>query len=37
VQWNGTDNRGTRVPAGVYVCRLATDGAVQTKRVVVIH
>jgi len=37
VQWNGTDNRGTRVPAGVYVCRLVTDGAVQTKRVVVIH
>lgn len=37
VKWNGTDNLGTRVPSGVYVCRLATDGAVQTKRVVVIR
>jgi endoglucanase len=24
IQWNGKDNKGNRVPAGIYICRLST-------------
>ena len=34
VEWNGVDDHGDRVPAGVYVVRLARGGQAQTSRLV---
>ena len=36
-QWNGRDETGGRVPAGVYLYRLRTPGNAETRRVVVIE
>jgi hypothetical protein len=36
-QWNGRDEAGGRVPAGVYLYRLRTPGNAETRRVVVIE
>jgi hypothetical protein len=32
-QWDGRDNRGSAVPAGVYLVRVKLDGVVQTRKV----
>jgi hypothetical protein len=37
VEWNGNNDAGNPVPEGIYICRLLTDGSVQTKRVVVVR
>jgi hypothetical protein len=37
VTWDGLDERGRRVPAGVYFCRLATESFQQTRRLVLVH
>lgn len=34
VDWNGRDERGARVAAGVYFLRLDVDGDVQSRRIV---
>ena len=34
VTWNGRDERGRRVAQGVYFCRLASDGATLTSKVI---
>ena len=34
VRWDGSDGVGRKLPAGVYVVRLAASGAVLTRRVV---
>ncbi len=34
-RWDGRDDRGLVLPAGVYLCRLAVDGTVQTRRLVI--
>lgn len=35
--WDGTDNEGCRVPAGVYLCRLSTAGGEVTVRSVLVR
>jgi hypothetical protein len=37
VQWRGIDDRGRRVPSGVYFCRLTAGNFVSTKRMVITH
>jgi hypothetical protein len=35
VRWNGTDDRDRLVPAGVYFCRMRTDGYGETRKLIV--
>lgn len=35
--WDGTDERGARVPSGVYFVRLEAGGETATRKVVVLH
>jgi hypothetical protein len=37
VAWNGREDHGTSVPAGVYFCRLTAGGSAQTQRLVLVH
>jgi agmatine deiminase len=37
VEWNGNNDAGNPVPEGIYICRLTTNTAVLTKRIVVIR
>jgi flagellar hook assembly protein FlgD len=37
VPWTGRDERGARVPAGVYMARLEALGQVRTRRIVLIR
>ena len=34
IQWNGTDQQGNRVPAGIYFYQLKTGDFLQTKKMV---
>ncbi|MEW6015154.1 MAG: FlgD immunoglobulin-like domain containing protein [Candidatus Zixiibacteriota bacterium] len=36
IVWDGTDDRGTLVASGVYLYRLAVDGAVQSKKMILV-
>jgi hypothetical protein len=36
LQWDGRDDRGTRVSSGVYLLRLETTGAAQTRKLVLL-
>ncbi len=36
--WNGTDDSGKKLPAGVYLCRLkAADGSTETKEIIIMR
>jgi hypothetical protein len=35
--WNGTDDAGNKVPAGIYLCRMTTESGSQVRRVAVIR
>jgi hypothetical protein len=37
IPWDGRDDRGRRLPAGIYFCRLDTDGAARSTRVVIVE
>jgi hypothetical protein len=37
VRWNGTDDRGDIVPAGVYLVRLAANGVASTGRLTLVR
>jgi len=37
ISWTGTTDSGTSVASGVYFCRLAVDGVVQTKKMVLLR
>ncbi len=37
VYWNGRDNRGGRVPSGVYIYRLRTSGFTATRRMLLVQ
>ena len=37
VNWDGRDDRGERVSSGVYLYRLQTDQAVQTRKMLLVH
>lgn len=37
VAWNGEGERGSRVPVGVYFCRLSSRGVSATRRMVVVR
>ena len=37
VVWNGSSANGNKVPQGIYICRLSTESAVLTKRIVVLR
>jgi hypothetical protein len=37
VLWDGKDNSGKRVPAGIYLCRLDSDGFRQTKKLILLR
>jgi hypothetical protein len=37
VEWLGADDRGRKLPSGVYFVRMATTGAVQTERLVLLR
>jgi hypothetical protein len=37
VAWDGRDDAGARVPAGVYLCRVRTDDIVQTRRMILVR
>jgi len=37
VRWNGTDDRGTEVPSGVYFYRLEADEKVMTRKMVLVR
>jgi hypothetical protein len=37
LNWDGTDQHGRRLPAGVYICRLELDGQAAATRAVVLH
>ena len=34
IKWNGTDNKGKKLPAGVYYCKLQTKNKVITRKMV---
>jgi hypothetical protein len=36
-RWDGRDARGRAAPAGVYIARLAVDGAVSARRLVLVR
>jgi flagellar hook assembly protein FlgD len=36
VDWDGTDDTGRLVPAGVYVCRMLQDGTTQARRLTLV-
>ena len=35
VEWDGTMETGTRLPAGVFLCRLRAGGEVQSQKMIV--
>jgi hypothetical protein len=35
--WNGVDDKGNKVPGGVYFCRLGVDGHTQTRKLVLLR
>jgi|GEM_PF-3212400 len=37
VEWDGRDDRGARVPAGVFFARLTVDGESRTEKIVVVQ
>jgi hypothetical protein len=37
IPWDGRDNAGRRLPAGIYFAQLATAGLVRTRRIVIAH
>ena len=37
VAWDGTDASGSRVPAGIYMCKLVTEGETRTGRVTLVQ
>jgi hypothetical protein len=37
VVWDGRDDAGGQVPAGVYLCRVRTDDIVQTRRMILVR
>jgi flagellar hook assembly protein FlgD len=37
VEWNGADEQDRRLPSGVYFYRLQTDGAVQTRKLILLR
>ena len=37
VAWDGTDQHGSAVPNGAYLCRLSTDGETVTRRVLLVR
>ncbi len=37
IKWNGTDNRGRKLPAGIYFCRLQTKDKIITRKMVKIR
>ncbi len=37
VTWNGTDDRGRAVPAGVYFVRLSANGVAASRRVTLVR
>jgi hypothetical protein len=36
-EWNGVDDAGNRVPAGVYFCRLTAGGKNFNQKLVIVH
>jgi flagellar hook assembly protein FlgD len=37
IQWDGTDNNGNKLPRGIYFCRLTSENASETKRLILIE
>ncbi len=35
--WDGIDDRGARVPSGIYLYRLTTGEAALTRRMILLH
>jgi hypothetical protein len=37
ISWNGTDDKGHKLPAGVYFVRFGSEGFKQTQKVILLH